>query len=418
MESLPSAIVQFIHEFRPLFRAEVFDSFTYLFLGLLMGEAKYGTVRAAVFAPAAYQPQRLSDLFCLHKLSHQAWMARLTGLVLKRLYGGALPERLFWIADSTQTEKPYAEAVAATAWFHRSKRVAGRGKNLKGHCYVFAAHLYQHTSDQVTKWASLLVGALLYVKGRSIPLLVADLAQQMRLPDGVRHCWIVDRGIVSRSLLREVDKLKQFLIGRLRRNQNIYFAPAETKGGGRPRVYGEKCRVDELLKRYPARLRCRQMKLRVWGEERKVEVYDIPVLLRAVFKGRALQVRIIIIRVPELPLAPWYLLTTDLELAPCEVVRAYDGRYQIEVNMDEVKELGLGHYQGRSAQGVRRWPLFLCAVQTLLKLIATGQLKAELPKLHWDWYTRENTVGQVRRRLIEHCRPRLSREKVATATSN
>lgn len=106
MESLPSAIVQFIHEFRPLFRAEVFDSFTYLFLGLLMGEAKYGTVRAAVFAPADYQPQRLSDLFCLHKLSHQAWMARLTGLVLKLLYSGALPARLFWIADRTQTEKP------------------------------------------------------------------------------------------------------------------------------------------------------------------------------------------------------------------------------------------------------------------------------------------------------------------------
>lgn len=171
MESLPSALMQFIHEFRPLFRAEVFASFTYLFLGLLLGEAKSGTARAAVFAPANYQPQRLSDLFCLHKLSQQAWMARLTALVLKLLYGGALPDRLFWIADSTLTEKPYAEAVASAAWFHRSKRVAGRGKHLKGHCYVCAAHLYQPTSGQVTKWASVLVGALLYVKGRSIPLL-------------------------------------------------------------------------------------------------------------------------------------------------------------------------------------------------------------------------------------------------------
>lgn len=418
MESLPSAIIQFIHEFRPLFRAEVFASFTYLLLGLLMGEAKYGTARAAVFAPADYHPQRLSDLFCLHKLSHQAWMACLTALVLKLLYCGALPDRLFWIADSTLTEKPYCEAVASTAWFHRSKRVAGRGKNLTGHCYVFAAHLYQHTSGQVTKWASVLVGALLYVKGRSIPLLVADLAKQMRLAQGVRHCWIVDRGIVSRALLRELDALKQFLIGRLRRNQNVYFAPAETKDGGRPRVYGEKCRVDELLKRFPDKLRRQQMKLRVWGQERKVEVYDIEVLLRSVFKGRALKVRIIIIRVPELPLEPWYLLTSDLALDSCEVVRAYDGRYQIEVNMDEVKELGLGHYQGRSAQGVRRWPLFLCAVQTVLKLIATGQLKVELPKLNWDWYQRENTVGQVRRRLIEYCRPRLSRNKGAIAISN
>src|SRR5258706_11653131 len=176
MERLPSAIIQFIREFRPLFRAEVFDSLSYLFLGLLIGEAKYGTARASVFAPVDYQPQRLSDLFCLHKLSHQAWMARLTDLVLKLLYSGALPERLFWIADSTQTEKPYAEAVASTAWFHRSKRVAGRGKNLKGHCYVFAAQLYQQTSGKLTKWASVIVGALLTVEGRAITLLVADLS--------------------------------------------------------------------------------------------------------------------------------------------------------------------------------------------------------------------------------------------------
>jgi hypothetical protein len=154
----------------------------------------------------------------------------------------------------------------------------------------------------------------------------------------------------------------------------------------------------------------------VWGKQRKVEVLSAEVLLRGVWRGRAQAARIIIIVVPGLPLEPWYLVTTDLELGPCQVVEAYDGRYQIEINFDEVKELGLGHYQGRSGQGVRRWPLFLCAVQTLLKLIATGVLPVEMPTLNWDWYEREDTVGQVRRRLIEQCRPPLSRTKEATAT--
>jgi hypothetical protein len=36
-------------------------------------------------------------------------------------------------------------------------------------------------------WASALVGAVPYVKGRSIPRLVGDLAQQLRLPAEVRH---------------------------------------------------------------------------------------------------------------------------------------------------------------------------------------------------------------------------------------
>ncbi len=130
MESLPSELFSFISALRPLMRAEVFDSFTFLLTGLLVGEAKHGTVRSAVFAPADYQPQRLSDLFCRHRLSHQAFMAALARLALVTLYPAGLPARLFWIADSTHAEKPYAERVSSVHWFHRTKRVAGRAQKL------------------------------------------------------------------------------------------------------------------------------------------------------------------------------------------------------------------------------------------------------------------------------------------------
>jgi hypothetical protein len=76
----------------------------------------------------------------------------------------------------------------------------------------------------------------------------------------------------------------------------------------------------------------------------------------------------------------------------------------------------LGHYQGRSGEGVRRWPVFLCIAQTLLKLLATEALPVELPLPNWPWYRRENTVGQVRRRSIEACHPRISRVKAADPT--
>jgi hypothetical protein len=59
MESLPSEVISFIQQLRPLMRAEVFTSFCFLLMGMLEGVAKYGTVRSCVFAPAAYQPQRL-----------------------------------------------------------------------------------------------------------------------------------------------------------------------------------------------------------------------------------------------------------------------------------------------------------------------------------------------------------------------
>jgi hypothetical protein len=114
-----------------------------LLLGLLIGEAKYGTLHSSVFTPADYQPARISDFFTRHRVSPQALMAILTSLILQRVYRGPLPRRLFWIADSTQTEKPYAEHIASVGLFHRSKRVVGRAKHLQGQCYLCAAHLYQ-----------------------------------------------------------------------------------------------------------------------------------------------------------------------------------------------------------------------------------------------------------------------------------
>jgi len=408
MDSLPPVLLDFISVFRPLMRAEVFDRFTYLLCGLLIGEAKHGTVRASVFAPAHYQPQRLSDLFCRHKLSRQAVMARLTQGVLTTLYPGGRPARLFWLADSTLTEKPFVRRVASVELFHRAKRLVGRAKHLQGQCYVFAAHLYQTAQKH---WAGVRLGALLYVKGRSIPRLVGELAQQLRLPARVRHGWVVDRGLASRPLVQSLDRLGQYILGRVRANQVFYFAPRRQPCRGRPRSYGQKCRVDKLIKRFPERLCSQMATLKVRGKERTVRLYDAQMLWRGVWHDRPCPVRLIVVVVPTLKrLKPWYLLTTDLELAPLEAVQAYGGRQQIEINFDKVKELGLGHYQGRSGEGVRRWPIFLCIAHTLLKLLATQAVPLKLPSLNGSWYKRENTVGQVRQRLIEACRPRISRD--------
>jgi hypothetical protein len=408
VDSLPAELISFISQLRPLMRVEVFDSFSFLLVGLLVGEAKHGTVRASVFAPADYQPQRLSDLFCRHKISHQAFMAMLAHLALATLYPSGLPTRLFWLADTTHVEKPYARRVASVHWFHRTKQIAGRARQLKGHCYLFAAHLYRHGRQQL--WASVMVGALMYVKGRSPSDLTGELAHQLRLPPEARHVWVVDRGLLSRPLLRSLGKQGQFALGRIKCNQVLYFTPRrQHRGRGRRKTFGVRCRVDHLLKCYGERLQHQKMKLPVAGRQHEVEVSSAEVLLRGVKAHDAQAVRVIIVSVPGSKLQPWYLLTTDLELAVEEAVQAYCGRQQIEINFDEVKELGLANYQGRSGQGVRRWPLFLCVAQMLLKFIATEALLVSLPKLNWSWYSKEQTVGQVRRRLIESCRPRISR---------
>lgn len=178
------------------------------------------------------------------------------------------------------TEKPYARRVASIHWFDRTKQVAGRAKQLKGHCYVFAAHLYRYGQEQL--WASLLVSALLYVKGRSPAQLTGELARHLRLPEAVRHVGVVDRGLLSRGLLRSLGQQRQFALGRIKCNQVLYFAARQQhRGRERPKTYGARCRVDQLQKRYSERLQGQPMKLRVAGREREVEVASAAVLLCA-----------------------------------------------------------------------------------------------------------------------------------------
>ena len=77
--------------------------------------------------------------------------------MLTILYPSGLPARLFWLVDSTLTEKPFVRRVVSVDLFHRAKRIVGQAKHLQSQCYVFAAHLYQTAQRQ---WASALVGAL------------------------------------------------------------------------------------------------------------------------------------------------------------------------------------------------------------------------------------------------------------------
>lgn len=79
----------------------------------------------------------------------------------------------------------------------------------------------------------------------------------------------------------------------------------------------------------------------------------------------------------------------------------YYGRFQFEVAIEEAKALGLSAYQGRREAGVRRWPMIVGVVHSLLQLIAVGALKVNLPAQGWPWYPKETTVGAIQRRLIQ-----------------
>lgn len=66
-----------------------------------------------------------------------------------------------------------------------------------------------------------------------------------------------------------------------------------------------------------------------------------------------------------------YLLTTDLQASPRELIQMYLDRWQIEVNHREEKDtLGVGQAQLRSVQSVPRQPAFVVAAYSALLLAA------------------------------------------------
>jgi hypothetical protein len=91
-------------------------------------------------------------------------------------------------------------------------------------------------------------------------------------PRGCGRCGWVDRGIARRPLVQSLDRLGQYSLGRVRSNQVFYFAPRRQPKRGRPRSYGQKCRVDQWVKRTPSQLRHQSTALKIRGKERSMRV--------------------------------------------------------------------------------------------------------------------------------------------------
>jgi hypothetical protein len=80
----------------------------------------------------------------------------------------------------------------------------------------------------------------------------------------VRHIWVVDYGLLTRTLLRPLAAQGQFALGRIKRNQVVYFTPRrQSRGRGRRKSYGANCRVDSLLRCFRERMWQQRMQLRV-----------------------------------------------------------------------------------------------------------------------------------------------------------
>ncbi len=387
----PQEIIAALSVLRPVFHAASYESFVYLILGLLLGQAQAGIVRASLWAPSTYNWRRIHDFVRRNRWSEIQVMGALVGLILESLYPKGVPSHLFWVLDPTHVEKLYAQHIEGILLHFRPHRKVGQGRVLKGHGFMLAGHLYEQTPH---RFRALLVGGLLYVKQASWVEMGTQLTAKLPFPKEAHNVLVTDRGLTSIKLARALRSQDLHSLGRIKANATFYLPAAEAdyKGRGRRPIYGPKFRADSAPKEYMTRL---EMDIPLNGKLYPGVVY------RGTFLRRGFTKPVELLRVEVGTLPPWLLMLTDPTLATETVVFAYYGRSLFEVAIEEAKALGLGAYRGRREKGVRRWPMIIGVVHSLLQLIAVGALKVELPAQRWPWYPKETTVGSIQRRFIQ-----------------
>ena len=121
--------------------------------------------------------------------------------MLRTLYPEGLPARLWWVADTTTSDKPSAKQVFGIRQFWRGCRRPGQAATHQGHGWVLLAHLHRRPDRS---WQALLVGALLWrqLRRASPGRLTAVLIAQLALSTEAQHVVVSDRGLSSRELVR------------------------------------------------------------------------------------------------------------------------------------------------------------------------------------------------------------------------
>ena len=213
---------------------------------------------------------------------------------------------------------------------------------------------------------------------------VTQLRQSLDLDPGgaARPLFVAfDGGYTNSTVLKQLPP-RTIAIGRLRKDAKLYRMPepAPGKSTGRPRRYGVRAPTPEQL-RTDATTPWETITFAHSGVSHALRFKRIPNLLwRAAGVDKLLQLIVIA------PLAyrlrkgskllyrdPAFLLCTDPQLDPRQVIESYFQRWDIEVNFrDEKTLLGAGQAQVRNAVSVESAPALAVAAYGLL--LVSGQL--------------------------------------------
>ena len=213
-----------------------------------------------------------------------------------------------------------------------------------------------------------------------------------------RPLWVsVDGSYTNRTVLKQLPE-KTTLIGRIRRDARLHPLPDPKPDGtmGRTRLYGAKdIRPEEV--RQDSTIEWQIARVYAAGKMHSMRYKTVsPLLWRPAGADRRLRLLVIAplayrlsLRSKVLYRHPAFLICTDPDLDPEQVLKAYVSRWDIEVNIrDEKQLLGFDEAQVRNPSSTWTAPSFAVAAYSILLLAAArafgvNGIPSALPPPKW-----------------------------------
>lgn len=213
---------------------------------------------------------------------------------------------------------------------------------------------------------------------------------------GNRQLWCAgDGGYTNETVLKQLPERTVF-IGRIRGDARLHALPDEQPTRGRKRAYGHKVPTPaELIGDHSVPYQT--VKAQVGGLVHDFKIKTIgPVRWRT--SGQQHDLRLVVVAPLSYRLRkgarllyrkPAFLICTDPNLPPEQILQTYVWRFGVEVNFrDEKQIIGVGQAQVRDDLSVERIPAFLVVAYSMLLLAArrayaNGGFIQTLPPPKW-----------------------------------
>jgi hypothetical protein len=213
-----------------------------------------------------------------------------------------------------------------------------------------------------------------------------------------RPLWVsVDGSYTNRTVLKQLPD-QTTLIGRIRRDARLHYRPDPKRDGtmGRTRLYGVRTTTPDDV-RHDESIGWNSARIYAAGKVHTMRYKTVsPLLWRIAGADRPLRLIVIAplayrpsLRSKVLYRHPAFLICTDPDLDPQQVLKAYVSRWDIEVNFrDEKQLLGFDEAQVRNPASAAIAPCFAVAAYSILLLAAVrafgvNGVPAALPPPKW-----------------------------------